>query len=56
MFFKDFIMINCVVPSGSILGPLLYSICVHDMAASVDDCKLILYADDSAIFLRSQRF
>lgn len=46
-------MINCGVTQGSILGPLLCLKYVNDMAASVDiddDWKLILYADDSAIF------
>lgn len=47
----DFSVIECGVPQRSILGPLLFLLYVNDIAASVDnDCKLILYANDSAIF------
>ena len=40
--------INCGVPQGSILGPLLFLLYVNDMPQAVD-CELFLYADDSCL-------
>ena len=47
---SDPLQISCGVPQGSILGPLLFLCYVNDMVASVD-CKLLLYADDSALLV-----
>ena len=40
--------IDCGVPQGSILGPLLFLLHVNDMKHAVD-CDLFLYADDSCL-------
>ena len=40
--------INCGVPQGSILGPLLFLLYVNDMPQAVDG-ELFLYADDSCL-------
>ena len=40
--------IDCGVPQGSILGPLLFLLYVNDMNQAVD-CDLFLYADDSCL-------
>ena len=46
-------MVPCGVPQGYLLGPLLFLIYVNDMKSAVK-CKLILYADDSALLVSGE--
>ena len=47
--------LNCGVPQGSILGPLLFLLYVNDMPQSVS-CDLLLYADDSCLVYSDKEF
>ena len=44
-------LISCLVPQGSILGPLQFLLCINDMSKCSNLFYFILLADDTDIFL-----
>ena len=44
------------VPQGSILGPLLISICIYDLIISNTKLKFLMYADDTTIYFNLKDF
>ena len=42
------------VPQGSVLGPLLFIVYVNDIMNAVNDSKIRLFADDTALFIQGK--
>ena len=46
--------VQCGVPQGSILGPLLFTLFLNDLAKAVEKYRLSLYADDTCVYFASK--
>ena len=44
--FSDWSLVQCGVPQGSLLGPLLFNIFINDLNGVISESSLRLYADD----------
>ena len=51
--FSDWRKIECGVPQGSILGPLLFLVYINDLNLALMKCQAFLFADDTCLLGRN---
>ena len=52
--FSDWLPVQCGLPQGRLLGPLLFNIHMNDINSMVTSAFLRLYADDTTIYESDQ--
>uniref|UniRef100_A0A669AV95 Reverse transcriptase domain-containing protein n=1 Tax=Oreochromis niloticus TaxID=8128 RepID=A0A669AV95_ORENI len=55
-YFSEGCEMNCGLPQGSCLGPLLYSVFTNDLPYVLDKSHLVMYADDSTMFYSASNY
>ena len=51
---SNFETVNYGVPQGSILSPLLFLLSFNDLKNCMEECELLMYADDTVIYTSSK--
>ena len=47
--------VTCGVPQGSILGPLLFILCINDFSNVTDALFPIVFADDTSVYIEAKK-
>ena len=45
--------LNCGVPQGSVLGPMLFLLCINELNQAIKFCKVHHFADDTNLLCLS---
>ena len=46
---SEYLSVTKGIPQGSVLGPVLFTIYINDIASALENCNAHLYADDTVL-------